>query len=58
MPEPGERMLLPCDGGPSMSRLVHWPAPLEIAERGGLYVLQDDGPVEEWRYLWVPVAFD
>jgi hypothetical protein len=49
-------MLIACDGGPSNSRLIHWPAPLEIPERGGLYVLQDTGPVEEWTYLWVPIA--
>lgn len=54
MPEPGERMLIGCDGGPSNSRLVQWPPPLEIAERGGMYVLQDVGPVEEWHYLWIP----
>jgi hypothetical protein len=27
---------------------------LEIQERGGLYVLFDDGPVEEWAYQFVP----
>jgi hypothetical protein len=46
-------MLLGCDGGPSQSRLVTFPPPLEIPERGGVYVLQDDGPPHEWRYLWV-----
>ena len=54
MPEPGERLLLGCEGGPSQSRLVHWPPPLEIAERGGMYVLEDDGPPESWRYVFVP----
>ena len=54
-PYEGERMLIGCvGGGPSQSRLVHHPPPLEIAERGGLYVLQDDGPPESWTYLWVP----
>lgn len=53
MPEAGDRMLIGCDGGPSNSRLVHYPPPLEIQERGGLYVLQDDGPPESWRYLWI-----
>lgn len=56
MPEPGERMLIACEGGPSSSRLVHHPPPLEIVERGGLYVLDDDGPVEGWRYVFVPDA--
>ena len=51
--EPGERMLLPCEGGPSISRLVHYPPPLEIVERDGLYVLVDEGPPEMWRYEFV-----
>ena len=54
MPEPGERLLIACEGGPSISRLVHHPAPLEIEVRGGIYVLVDDGPVHEWRYVFVP----
>ena len=49
----GERRLIPCDGGPSMSRLVHEPIPLEIVERGGTYVL-DDGERDAPRYVWVP----
>jgi hypothetical protein len=51
-------MLLACDGGPSMSRLVHWPPPVEIPDRGGMYVLVDDGPPEAWRYEWVPRTLD
>jgi hypothetical protein len=51
--ETGERMLTPCEGGPSRSRLVRYPPPLEIEERGGLYVLRDDGPPERWTYLFV-----
>ncbi len=51
--EPGERMLLPCDGGPSQSRLVRYPPPLEIDERDGQYVLVDDGPPEQWHYQFV-----
>ena len=50
----GERMLIPCDGGPSRSRLERFPPPVEVVERGGLYVLVDDGPPETWRYLFVP----
>jgi hypothetical protein len=46
-------MLLPCDGGPSISRLVTYPPPPEIYERGGTYVLVDDGPPEHWRYDFV-----
>lgn len=56
MPEPGERLLIACEGGPSWSRLVEHPPPLEIVERGGLYVLDDDGPVDTWRYVFVPDA--
>jgi hypothetical protein len=47
-------MLVPCTGGPSTSRLVTWPPPLEIEERAGVYVLVDDGPPHEWRYDFVP----
>ena len=46
-------MLVPCDGGPSISRLEIFPLPLEVPERGGLYVLEDDGPPQRWRYLFV-----
>ena len=47
-------MLIGCQGGgPSFSRLVYYPPPLEIPERGGVYVLVDDGPPGEWRYDWV-----
>ena len=56
MPSDGERFLLPCEGGPSRSRLVHWPFPLEITDQGGLYVLRDDGPIREWAYVWVPTT--
>ena len=51
--EVGDRMLIPCSGGPSISRLVRYPPPLEIEERGGTYVLEDDGPPELWRYRFV-----
>jgi hypothetical protein len=51
--EDGERMLIPCEGGPSISRLVHYPPPLEILEGDGMYVLVDDGPPTHWRYDFV-----
>lgn len=54
MLEPGDRLLVACEGGPSVSRLVYHPAPLEIPERGGTYVLIDDGPIDSWRYVFVP----
>ena len=53
--QPGERMLIPCDGeGPSRSRLVRSPPPLEIEEDTGIYVLVDDGAPEAWRYEFIP----
>jgi hypothetical protein len=52
--EPGDRMLIRCEGGPSRSRLERFPPPLEVTERDGLYVLQDEGEPEAWWYLFVP----
>ncbi len=52
--EPGERMLLPCRGGPAISRAERYPPRLEIAVEGGTYVLVDDGPPELWSYDFVP----
>jgi hypothetical protein len=50
----GERMLIPCEGGPSISRLERFPPAFEIPVEDGLYVLVDDGPPERWRYEFVP----
>lgn len=50
----GDRMLIECDGGPCRSRLETFPPRLEIEERGGVYVLNDDGPTYRWRYAFVP----
>ena len=50
----GDRMFVRCQGGPSMSRLERYPPPLEVEERGGIYVLVDDGPPEQWWYEFVP----
>jgi hypothetical protein len=50
----GERFFVLCVGGPSESRLETFPPPLEMNERGGTYVLEDDGPRVEWRYRFVP----
>ena len=52
--EPGERMLLPCRGGPSIGRAERFPPSPEIAVDGGIYVLVDDGPPEAWSYEFVP----
>jgi hypothetical protein len=51
--DPGERMLLWCDGGPSRSRLERFPPPLEVDVDGGMYVLVDDGPAEHWHYQFI-----
>ena len=50
---PGDRFLIPCEGGPSIYRLEVFPPHLEIAEHDGMYVLIDDGPRDEWRYVFV-----
>lgn len=52
--EAGERMLIRCEGGPSISRLELYPPPLEVDEHEGTYVLVDDGPVAAWLYAFVP----
>ena len=51
---PGQKMLIPCDGGPSISRLDVYPPLLEVPERDGTYVLEDEGPVQQWHYRFVP----
>ena len=54
MLRPGARLLIRCDEGPCLSRLETFPPRLEIPDQGGLYVLVDDGPVEAWKYQFVP----
>ncbi len=54
--EAGDRMLIRCQGGPSMGRAVRFPPPFEIAVEGGMYVLVDDGPPEAWHYTFVNEA--
>jgi hypothetical protein len=51
---PGDRIFIACEGGPSWNRLEVWPPRLEVPEPDGVYVLQDDGPRSDWRYLFVP----
>jgi hypothetical protein len=53
-PREGDRILVPCVGGPSSSRLELYPPPLEVVKRQGTYVLVDDGPRKEWHYSFVP----
>lgn len=52
--KPGHRLFIPCDGGVCTSRLVDYPPPTEIEERGGMYVLNDDGTQDDWVYIWIP----
>ena len=52
--QPGDRLLIACEGGPSRSRLERYPPRMEIAEDTGTYVLVDDGPRADWRYVFVP----
>ena len=40
----GDRLFVPCEGGPCRSRLEHFPPRLEIDEHDGTYVLADIGP--------------
>jgi hypothetical protein len=47
-------MFVRCEGGPSISRLERYPPPLEVEEQGGIYVLVDEGPPEQWWYEFVP----
>jgi hypothetical protein len=53
----GDRMFIACDGGPCRSRLETFPPRLEIEETGGLYVLCDDGPIEDWTYQFLPTEY-
>lgn len=50
----GDRLFIACGGGPASTRLERFPPRLEIEERTGLYVLVDDGPRDDWRYIFVP----
>ncbi len=49
----GDRMFIPCEGGPCISRLEVFPPRIEIPEKRGIYVLVDDGPLEAWAYQFV-----
>lgn len=52
--EPGAEMMIWCEGGRSALKRVTAPPPLEIADDGGMYVLHDDGPPSDWRYVFIP----
>jgi hypothetical protein len=50
----GDRLFIPCEGGPASTRLETYPPRLEIEERSGIYLLDDGGPRANWRYVFVP----
>jgi hypothetical protein len=50
----GDRIILPCEGGPSAGHFEKFPPRLEIPERGGTCVLLDVGPRAHWKYVFVP----
>jgi hypothetical protein len=52
--EAGDRLFVPCEGGPSVTRLEMFPPRLEIEEDDGTYVLVDDGPRAHWAYVFIP----
>jgi hypothetical protein len=54
----GDRVFIPCEGGPCTSRLEVFPPRIEIAEKGGLYVLLDEGPPDGWLYHFVPNRYE
>ena len=56
--ETGERMLLWCSGRCGHGRGRRFPPPIELAADGGIYVLVDDGPAEDWRYEFVQRLLD
>jgi hypothetical protein len=35
-----------------VSLATYPPPPLEVEETDGMYVLVDDGPIEEWYYVF------
>ena len=53
----GDRMLIPCSGGPAGWRATLFPPPIELVVDDeadhGIYVLIDDGPPEQWSYEFV-----
>ena len=50
----GDRLFIPCQGGPAVSRLEVFPPRLELEELDGTYVLVDEGARDDWYYLFIP----
>ena len=49
----GELVLIRCLDGPRRAMFETFPPRLEIPHHGGVYVLEDDGPVDRWTYRFV-----
>ena len=45
--QPGDRFFIPCEGGPSTSRLEAFPPRLEVEGEEGTYLLEDEGPRDQ-----------
>jgi len=54
----GERMMIPCRGGPVGWRAARFPPPLDTEVGGGLYVLVDDGSPHHRMYEFVAIGAD
>lgn len=54
--QPGDEMMIWCDGGPSTIRRETFPPRVEIVDRDGTYVLHDDGAPADWRYVFLPAG--
>ena len=50
---PGDEMMIWCEGGRSSIKRQIYPPALELIADGGAYVLHDDGEPTEWRYVFV-----
>ena len=51
---PGDLMFIGSEGGQCISRLEAFPPDWKLQKKGDLYLLDDDGPLEEWLYQFVP----
>ena len=53
---PGELVMIRCVDGPRRALFETFPPRLEIPHHGGVYVLEDDGPVRYWTYRFVTAS--
>lgn len=54
--QPGDEMMIWCEGGRSAPKRQTYPPAVEIAESDGVYVLHDDGPASQWHYVFVSTS--